>query len=171
MFENGNPRKLCASKIWTTYTRWHFDLYRQKYFETLDVVYQEIKTRFDQKHLDVVASVESLLLNSANGLAPDIPEDIATLYKADLEIERLGLQLRMLPDIIQQYSTTVSATPIKKVTSVQTIGDVLNSCGKQLLSQVHVLVQLYFMIPITTATSERAFSALRRLKRLICDHQ
>ena len=65
-----------------------------------------IKTQFGQKDLDIVANVESLLLNSANGLAPTIPEDITTLYKADVEIERLGLQLRMLPDVIQQYKAT-----------------------------------------------------------------
>ena len=140
------------------------DLYRVKYFEALDVVCQEIKTQFGQKDLEIIAKVESLLLNSANGLALAIPEDITTMYKADVEIERLGLQLRMLPDVIQQYNASFAGIPIKKVTSVRTIGDVLNSCGKQLLSQVHILVQLYFTIPVTTATSERTFSTLRRLK-------
>ena len=53
---------------------------------------------------------------------------------------------------------------MRKVTSVRTLCDVLNFGGtKQLLSQVHILLQLLLTIPVTTATSKRTFSALRRL--------
>ena len=66
----------------------------------------------------------------------------------------------MLPDAIRQYS--ISALPIRKVTSVCTLCDVLNFGGtKQLLSHVHILLQLFLTIPVAAATSERTFSALR----------
>ena len=139
------------------------DMYRQKYFEALDVVCEEINRRFDQKDLKVVIDIESLLLDSANGITRDIPDSITNTYRSDIDKERLSLHLQMLPDAVKQYS--VSTLPIKKVTSVRTLCDVLNFGGiKQLLSQVHILLQLFLTIPVTTATSERTFSALRRLK-------
>ena len=65
----------------------------------------------------------------------------------------------MLPDAIKQYNA--SSVPIRKVTSIRTLCDVLNFSGNK---QVHVFLQLFLTIPVTTATSERTFSALRRLK-------
>ena len=71
---------------------------------------------------------------------------------------------QMLPDAVKQYNDP-SGLPIKKVTSIRTLCSVLNAAGlKQLLSQVHILLQIFLTIPVTTATSERIFSALRRLK-------
>ena len=55
------------------------DLYCRKYFEVLDVVCEEIKRRFDQKDLKVVTDMESLLLDSANGLTRVVPESIVAL--------------------------------------------------------------------------------------------
>ena len=71
----------------------------------------------------------------------------------------------MLPDIISQYNAN-SGSVIKKVTSVRMLCEVLNFCkgSKQLLSQVHILLQLFLTVPVTTATAERTFSALQRLK-------
>ena len=141
-------------------------MYRQKYFEALDVICEEINRRFEQKDLKVVVDLERLLLDSANGITTDIPESITATYRGDIDKERLSLHLQMLPDAIKQYRA--SGLPIKKVTSVRTLCDVLNFGGtKQLLSQVHVLLQLFLTIPVTTATSERTFSALRRLKNYL----
>ena len=146
-------------------------MHRQKYFKTLDVLCEEIN-RFDQKDLKVVADIERLLLDSANGIPRDIPESITTTYRGNIDKERLFLHLQMLPDAISQYTiksqqyTIKSAFPIRKITSVRTLCDVLNFGGtKHLMSQVHILLQVFFItIPVTTATLERTFSALRRLK-------
>ena len=111
----------------------------------------------------MVIDIECLLLDSANGITRDIPESIINTYRCDIDKEHLSLYLQMLPDAVKQYSA--STLPIKKITSVRTLCDVLNFGGiKQLLSQVHILLQLFLTIPVTTATSKRTFSALRRLK-------
>ena len=39
---------------------------------------------------------------------------------------------------------------------------------KQLLSQVHILLQLPLAVAVTTATSETASSSLRRQKTYLC---
>lgn len=79
------------------------DLYRQKYFEALDVVCEESKRRFDQQDLKIVVDMESLLIDSANGLTLTVPESITAMYRRDLDKERLAVHLKMLPDVIKQY--------------------------------------------------------------------
>ena len=58
---------------------------------------------------------------------------------------------------------------IKKITSISTLCQVFNTCsfGKTMLNQVHKLLQIYLTIPMTTATAERTFSTLRRLKNYL----
>ena len=114
--------------------------------------------------LKVVADIESLLLDSANGITRAVPESITDMCRGDLDKDCLAVHLQMLPDSVKQYSHA-SGLPIKKVISIRTLCDALNDGdSKQLLSQVQTLLQLFLTIPVTTATSERNFSALQRLK-------
>jgi len=57
-------------------------------------------------------------------------------------------------------------TLIKMVSKVSTIIDIMcdNDVIRGLFSQVDVLLRLYLTIPLSNATAERSFSALRRLK-------
>ena len=50
--------------------------------------------------------------------------------------------------------------------NVRTVCDAMNAnpVTKALLDEVHKLLRLYLSVPVTSATSERTFSALRRLK-------
>ena len=56
---------------------------------------------------------------------------------------------------------------IKEVTTVQTISDIIseNSMARMMFSEVHQLLQLYLTVPMPTATAERTFSMLQRLKK------
>lgn len=67
--------------------------------------------------------------------------------------------LPMLQDIVK------NDTSIKRVTSTSTICDAMNTnhIFKEMLPSVHNLLRLYKTLPISSATSERTFSALRRL--------
>ena len=88
------------------------EMYRQKCYEALDVVCEEIKRRFDQDDLKVVVEIEQLLLDSANGIATTIPESVTCIYRSDLDIEQLYVHLRMLPGAVKQYNDP-SGLPIK----------------------------------------------------------
>ena len=52
------------------------------------------------------------------------------------------------------------------VTSVTTIAEGMNQSDiyKRMLGEVDRVLKIYFTIPVTTATAERLFSCLRRLK-------
>ena len=86
------------------------------------------------------------------------------MYNRDIDMQKLKLHLQMLPDVIK--CTLLDGITIKKITLVHTIYQVLNenSTFKTLLSDVHKLLKLYYTIPVTNASAECNFSALKRIK-------
>ena len=140
----------------------------KEYFELLDIITNEISRRFDQKDFSVVAEIEQSILSAGNGQEVIIPEAVQTLYKEDLNMVRLSTHLRMLPDIIKSYGEA-TGTPIKKVTNVRTVCQAMNEIpgAKSLCSELDRLLRLFLTVPVTTASSERTFSAMRRLKNYL----
>ena len=136
------------------------DRYCQAYFEVLEQACGEIENRFNQSDLSVVSDIESLLVNAANG--QDISEIPQVLTKYQIDLARLKIQLLMLPDTI----STAFTGSVKTVTNVRTIAEALNQSKivKGMLSEVNKLVQAYLTFPVTSATAERSFSSLRRIK-------
>ena len=143
--------------------------YRRQYFEALDLLINELKRRFQQKRgLPVAAEIEKKLLSAANGTFKQICDDLQ-LYQGDLDFTRLQIQLQMLPDLIETRNKKLSPgkVPINKVMNVCTLCDVLNQdvpMSGEMFSEVKRLLKIFYTIPVTTATAERSFSALRRLK-------
>lgn len=125
------------------------DYFRKEYFEVLDLLVNELKRRFQQKRgLPVVAVVERLLLEAANGtlnVCDQIPEELQ-LYKSDINLERMKTQLLMLPDLIRTRNTKLDNTvPIKKVTNIVTLCDIMNeiTVSKDMLSEVFRLLKIF----------------------------
>ena len=91
-----------------------------------------------------------------------LPQEMVNLLEGDVDVERLKVQLCMLPDLIK---TALEGT-IKKVTNVRTIADAMvrSEIYQNMLSEANKVLSLYFTFPVTTATAERSFSSLRRIK-------
>ena len=143
--------------------------YRQAYFEALDNADGEVEKRFDQSDLTFVRVVESLLLDAANGESvSEIPEAIAEYFREKIDLPRLKVQLLMLPDAVST-AFAGSAVSIRKVTNVRTIADTLNQSKivKGMLSEVDKLLRAYLTFPVTSATAERSFSSLCRIKTFL----
>ncbi len=70
----------------------------------------------------------------------------------------------MLPDLIKTDSL-----PVKKETNVRTIAEAMEHSAvyKDMLSEVNKVLKIFFTFPITSATAERSFSSLRRLKTFL----
>ena len=139
----------------------------QQYFEVLSLVHQELARRFDQKSFSLLQDIEKLLLRAANRNPFVIEETISDIYTDNLDFECLGLQLKMLPDLIKCSNATA---PVKQVTKLDPLCNVLveNPQNKKLFSEVDKLLRLYLTVPATSATAERTFSVLRRLKLYLC---
>lgn len=145
------------------------DRYRHAYYEALEVASGEVARRFDQPDICVIQEIESLLLNAANGEdIPEIPQPVTEYFGKKVDVARLRIQLLMLPDTIKSACEGTSVK-IKKVTNIRTIADTFNQSPiyKGMLSEVDKVLRTYLTFPVTSATAERSFSALRRIKTFL----
>ena len=140
------------------------EMYRVTYFEALDYACGEVQRRFDQSDLATVSEIESLLLDASNGKTPtEISTTVQDFFREKIDLSRFNIQ-QMLPDALK--TTFPGSSSIKAVTSIRTIADALNQSDvvKGMLSEVDKVLKAYFSFPVTSATAERAFSSLRRIK-------
>ena len=136
------------------------------FYEAIDATTAAIKERFDQDDLTVLKKIQECIISSANG------EYDVTEIKQELEhisqIVNLGVlahEVRELPLYIKLYNQETTI-PLKRVTKVTSICDVLNQkpSSKACLPEVHKLLKFYNTIALGSATAERSFSVMRRIK-------
>ena len=106
-------------------------------------------------------AMESVIIKSANG--EDFTEELgkvnSSVYGKDLDFPKIKCHLAMLNDIVHQ-----ALPDVKKVASVRTVcSAMLSSNYRSTFREIHKLLRLYLTVPITSATSKRAFSTLRRI--------
>lgn len=146
------------------------DLYRKAYFEALDLVIECIKDRFDQPGYKIYRNLQDLLLKATASDFDNYKEEFQfvttfygpdftpSLFKAQLELLNTYFTERAAADGACQSTTTVTVHDI--MTCVQS----LSRSQQTLMSEVITLIKLVLVMPATNATSERSFSALRRVK-------
>ena len=77
--------------------------------------------------------------------------DICTHFGDDLNYKRLLRQLDVLRDVCKDKC-------------IKTVRDVCKYINNEVFGEVSQLIRLFLVIPVTSATAERSFSAMRRLK-------
>ena len=134
----------------------------------MDLLKEDLLRRFDQPTLAILKEIEDILIKSCNGTKVTISPEFTKLYSDDINITTLLVQLSMLPDVILTANSEHSMG-IKEVTKVSTICDIFNVCNfaKTMLGEIKKLLHIYLTIPLTSATTERSFSSLRRLKNYL----
>ena len=145
--------------------------YRHLYFEVIDLLREEIEQRFSQTSLEVPQQIEQLLLASCNhsGQDPsdiDVPTTIQEDYSKDMGIRRLQHQLNLFPDLVKTARNLPEFGQLKKITHVQTLVSILQAVpmARSMMTEVEKMLRIYLIIPLTTPTAERSFSALRKIK-------
>ena len=150
-FEGSSPHQFDTPKSY----------FRQVYFESCDLLIGELKSRFEQSSIEPVLAIERLIMKAANNepKGNEISELKESIYREDFDFTVLERQIPVITDVIHQVFPSV-----RKVTSIRTVCDALmENSYKHMLSEVHKLLRLYLTIPVTSSTSERTFSTLRRL--------
>ena len=136
--------------------------YRHIYYEACDLLLSELEHRFQNQHIPSVLAIEQMLLKAANGSSyqNELSAVEVSCYKNDIDWADLSRHLPLLQDVVKKSNPI-----LQNMTSIHSICEALNSNNvyKDMLPSVHSLLRLYMTIPITSATSERTFSALRRL--------
>ena len=112
-----------------------------------------------------VQEIEKMVINSCNGKMHAMSTDFKKLYADCLDISKLKVQLTLLPDVLKTGNVE-HEMGIKTVTTINTVCQLFETCkfAKTMLEEVHKVLQLYLTIPLSSATAERSFSTLRRLK-------
>ncbi|CAF3689066.1 unnamed protein product [Rotaria sp. Silwood1] len=145
-----------------------YDMYYQQYFDVINNVLSALDLRFQQSVFPLLRKVEKFIIAAANDTKEDDSlnvENIVEFLNDDIDIPRLKCELNLLSD----YFSTINLEKnfsFKKITKIQTIFDLLNaqSVGKTMFHEYCKLLRLYLTIPITTATAERYFSTMNRIK-------
>ena len=94
------------------------DMCRQ---EAVDTVSEEVKRRFDQSDIKLIQDVETLLLIVNGTVTHTLSDALVRFFEGDIEVERLKIQLGMLPDMIK----TALNGSIRQATNVRTIADAM----------------------------------------------
>ena len=133
------------------------DYYRKVYFEFIDCIHGEIVRRFEQENYHLYMKAERLLLQSASTgeILSEYFDEVCHHYREDLEPVRLRNQLSVVKDIVSSVSPSLC--------DIQTAILSLNTTSC-LFSEIIKLLQLLYTVPTSTASAERSFSSLRRLK-------
>ena len=145
-----------ALLLQSLYLRLRTISYRRIYYEALDLIIESITDRFDQPGYGLYSNLEQLLLKAVRH--EDYEEElksVAGLYQSDLHIEDLKIQLTTLS--LQLSDSHPSFSDILEY--LQT----LSKPARNIYSEVITVMKLLVM-PASNTTSERSFSALRRVK-------
>ena len=119
-----------------------------------------MEERIQQPNLRLYTMIENTILSSANhGITTDIDANLKEICKhfgSDVNERKLNLNLSMLPDLMEGKLTD----------KLVDIKEKLNELGpaKRLYAEISNLISLLLVIPASSATAERSFSCLRRLK-------
>lgn len=92
----------------------------------------------------LLQEIEKLLTDFCNGTKVELPCTFKNMYASDLKMDSLVAQLSMLPDLLRTANSE-HKMGIKKVTSVNTICDLFNTCSfaKTMMVEVHRLFHIY----------------------------
>ena len=139
------------------------EYYKRIYYEALDLAVNCIKNRFDQPGYAMYKNLETLLVTAANKKDyKDCFKIVTDFYGTDLSQSRLKTQLKILATHFDNNDgSSVSFRDIKSYFQN------LTSSTCTLFSEVVTLMQLVLVLPATNATSERSFSAMRRVKNYL----
>jgi len=151
------PRRLQESDIHVHESPKQYFL--SKYYEVIDMASGRLTERLLNMDLQVLQAIEQLLRDGWQGKRSDqdVVEFVANHYQGDLDAYRLAAQLTSL--VFLHQPEEAQAHKIQDI-----IQAVASSSVKTMMPQVMKLLSLYLVCPATTATAERTFSELRRLK-------
>ena len=130
--------------------------------ELLDTAVNSVNSRVQQQSLKLYLSMEHLILSAANGdvIAAEQVRTITEHFRSDLDERKLIWHLALLPDVVKDTKDTAKQLQLSDViASIKGLGPAARMC-----SEVAKLIRLLLVIPATSATAERSFSSLMRLK-------
>ena len=135
------------------------DMYRQVYYEAIDLLVQTIGDRFDQHGYNVYSCLEQLLLRAIQ------KKDYSKEFQVVIDVYDTDLTAINLKTHLDVLSSSIPGD--KKITNIFDVKNYLQGltrAERDLISEVIVVMKLILVMPATNSSSERSFSAMRRIK-------
>lgn len=132
------------------------DEYGALFYEIIDVTLVSLDRRFQKNVIEHLSSVERFIIGKETS-----HKDIIQFYGSDFDGDKLKLHRDMFLDVAKSRNV-----PIKNAEDVLKLirnDDALS----EMLPELKKLLCIMLVIPVSSCTSERSFSALRRLKTYI----
>lgn len=129
------------------------DFWYQIYCQTTSCLINEIRDRFTQNGIKELSEFESLLVDPETHASCVSCTLLSQKYAVKLDL--LLLQIKMFKEFVKGYDSVQSA--VDKFRN-------LNSELQNFFPELRNLLKLLTVLPSSTATAERSFSTLRRLK-------
>jgi hypothetical protein len=129
------------------------------FWQIIDEAVGAIESRFDGKGYRIVIEAERVIVQSFVGdvVSEEQLRVLLEHFRDDIDFRRLPAQLQVLANISTPSPVSQLLHAVK---AVSRIGD-----GERgLIPDVMVLLKLCLMLPASTASAERSFSTLRRIK-------
>lgn len=134
-------------------------LFRQHYFEALDLIINCIKSRFEQPGYNTYKHLQELLFKAIKeqDFEPEL-QYVSQFYGDDVHKANLKCQLQTFALDYPKENTPPNIFDVREYMKS------LSPAKKQLIAEVCTVLKLILVMPASNATSERSFSALRRVK-------
>lgn len=132
------------------------DRFKVSFYEVLDLTISSLNDRFQKNVINQLCSLEKFIIGEDKLIT-----DVITFYGTDFNNEKLLLHRNMLLDIAKSREIPISST--------QNAIDFLKSdiSLRSMLNELNKLVKMILTVPVSSCTTERSFSALRRLKTFL----
>ena len=124
--------------------------YRTVYFQVLDKVLSQLQARFTESR-GVILSIAACSPSSPRFFDADAVQPLVLEY--NLDMEKLVPQMAVAKNLLQHKN-------------IHSIGQALRTlaCMDEAFPELVQLLRLSLTFPVTTATAERSFSSLKRIK-------
>ncbi|XP_034252952.1 uncharacterized protein LOC117652274 [Thrips palmi] len=132
---------------------------RQKFIAVLDRVKNELDRRFNQPGMAHLIKLENVLLQKKPLDSVDDLKHELGVHADDFDCDLLFTQLKI--------AKLVVPGTVKTVREYAAVLRDLPQVSREMINQVELLVILLLVVPATSATCERSFSALRRIKNYL----
>ena len=136
-------------------------LRKEIYFPVIDTALVQLKTRFSPECVAVIRGIDAFVPSSVHFLKVNATTAFAKHYKA--KEEDLSLELRQMTRMLQRMKSNgryPELTPGQELLQFTNFADGYQDAFYELCR----LTRIACTIPITTASTERSFSVLKRVK-------
>ena len=142
------------------------EYFKQQIMEAIQLVIQELSRRFCET-LQQPLEIGKIFTFCRKWIGHSYTQSLIDLYTKDISFNKLGIELRMLPQLIELHNNK-EIIKIKGLTSVLTLWMTELFEGSDVYSE-HLckIIRLFYTIPLSTATAQISYSELRIIKTFL----